>query len=671
MQISQAKKEIAKLSQELTEHNYRYYVLDQPSISDKEYDDLLKRLVDLESQFPQLRRPTSPSVRVGIKIDAMAPSVTHRRKMMSLDNTYSLEELREWFQRVTKGLAGEKCEWVVELKIDGVSAALTYESGQFTLGATRGDGSTGEDITHNLRTVRSIPLILTESKASPVPRLLEVRGEIFMDRNDFGELNKARAKNGEELFANPRNAASGSAKLLDSRITAERNLRCFVHSFGLLEGENDIKTQWDFLNQSKAWGLPVNTHSKLCRDFEEVEKFCQEFSQKRLSVPYDIDGVVVKVNSLAQQQKLGETAKSPRWAVAFKFPAQQATTVVREIVVQVGRTGVLTPVAELEPVECAGVTISRATLHNFEEIARLRIKAGDRVLIERAGDVIPKVVKVVASAAGAEKYFKIPTQCPECGSKIVKENSLEVAYRCHNPDCPKQLERRLVHFASRGAMDIEGLGEAVVEQLLAKKMVRNCADIYFLEKSDLLTLDLFKDKKANNLLEAIQRSKAQSLSRFIFALGIEHIGEKAAFIVAQYFGSVHKIAAAELSDFEKIPEIGEVMAKSLVDYFKKSSTRKLLEMFLKAGLVLKEPLSELASGKLKGNKFVFTGELAGLSREKAGQMVKKMGGEVINSVSRSTDYVVVGEKPGSKYQAALKLGVKIINQKQLEELLHG
>ncbi len=672
MDKEKAKKEIQELSAALERHNHRYYVLNQPTISDKEYDDLLAKLARLEKDFPELRFSDSPTQRVGVKLEEAAGNVVHKVKMFSLDNTYSIDELKDWQARVTKGLPGEDVEYVAELKIDGVSAALTYQEGRFILGATRGDGLNGEDITNNLKTIRSIPLKFFPGAKYPVPKILEVRGEIYMERKDFELLNKEKKHKGEELFVNPRNATSGSVKLLDSTLTAKRKLSCFIHSFGIAEG-GSYQTHWDFLEAAKQYGFRVNKTSRLCKNFDEVIAYCKEYEAKRTAISYDVDGVVIKVNSQTQQRRLGETLKSPRWAVAYKFPAHQATTRIKDIIIQVGRTGVLTPVAELEPVECGGVTISRATLHNFDEIKRLGVKKGDRVLLERAGDVIPKIIKVVESSGKAgESYFKIPSKCPECGGDISKENADEVAYRCMNPLCPKQLERGLLHFASRKAMDIEGLGEAVVVQLLERNIVRDLADIYFLKKEDLLKLELFADKKAENLLAAIEKSKAQPLSRFLFALGVSNIGEKAASTLAQKFLSLDKIMNAQSSDFESIYEIGGVMASSIENYFKQPATRKLIEKFKEAGVNIREPQKATIPGaaKLSGKKFIFTGTLQEFSRDKAEDLVKGLGGDIVSAVSKKIDFLVAGENPGSKYNKAKTLGVKIINEKQFKEMIY-
>lgn len=669
MDTKKAQQEILRLSQEIECHNQRYYTEDQPVISDKKYDDLLKKLVSLEEQFPQLKLPTSPTQRVGTKIPASAPTVTHSTRMFSLDNTYSIEELKEWGARIAKWLPEEEIEYVVELKIDGISASLSYENGEFILGATRGDGMTGENITHNLQTVRSLPLALKGSSSS-VPDLLDVRAEIYLRQKDFDALNERRKTNGEVVFANPRNAASGSVKLLDSRITAERNLQCFVHSFGVMDGGRRIETQWEFFKKAKKLGFCINPHNRLCRDLADVIAYCRKFQEARNSFGYEVDGVVIKVDSLEHQARLGETLKSPRWAVAYKFPAKQATTTIKEIKVQVGRTGVLTPVAELEPVECAGVIISRATLHNFDEIKRLGVNVGDGVLLERAGDVIPKIIKVVNRSRKKQKAFVVPKKCPECKSAIFRDKTGQVAYRCINLSCPKQLERSLIHFASRGAMDIKGFGKAVVSQLLERNVVSDLSDIYYLKKEELLALELFKDKKADNLLAAIEKSKKQPLSRLLFGIGVMNIGEKAASTLARRFRSMERLGHAKRQDLETIKDFGEIMADSLVRFFKQPSTKNLIEKFKKAGVCMNESVKTKGK-KLEGKKFVFTGELPDLPRSQAKLFIKELGAEVVSSVSKNTDFVVVGENPGSKYQKAVNLGVAILNHREFQEIIHG
>jgi DNA ligase (NAD+) len=670
MNKTQAQKEISRLSDEIEQHNYHYYVQDDPTISDREYDELLKQLAHWEEQYPDLRSPQSPTQRVGAKVPSGIRSVRHSVKMLSLDNTYSMEEIQGWRDRVVKAIGHFEFELVVELKIDGVSASLLYEHGVFTLGATRGDGETGEDVTHNIRAMRSVPLTLRKSRGVALPPVLEVRGEVYMDKAELARINALRLKSGEEVFANPRNAASGSLKLLDPQESAERRLRFFVHSFGRLEGMGEVATHWDYLEKAKAFGFPVNKQNRLCRDVDEVAAACRELEALRNSLPYDVDGVVIKVNDFKLQRQLGETMKSPRWAVAFKFPAYQATTVVRDIVVQVGRTGALTPVAELEPVECGGVTISRATLHNFDEIERLGVHQGDRVLLERAGDVIPKIVKVVESAGGRTAVPRVPTNCPACREDFICSQEDGVILRCNNPMCPKQLERRILHFASRNAMDIEGLGESVVRQLIEKGLASSVGDIYALQKDVLLGLKLFGDKKANNLLAAIERSKTQSLSRLIHGLGIVNIGEKASLLLARRFKTMEALSKASEEAILSVHEIGEVSAAALLKYFAQPETHRLFERLRDAGLNMMEPDGPHAGGKLSGKVFVFTGELSRRPRAQAAAMVRAFGAEVGSAVTQKTDVVVVGEAVGSKFAKAKKLGIKIINEDQFEEMLN-
>lgn len=664
MDRQKAKQKIERLSRRIEEYNYQYYVLDNPTVSDKEYDDALKELIRLEEEYPGLKQPDSPTRRVGTKIAQGAKPVKHKTKMYSLDNTYSIEELEEWRKRVEKGLAGQKYHYTVELKIDGVSGSLVYKNGVLIRGATRGDGVTGEDVSHNVRTIHSVPLRL---KDGHIPPLLDIRVEFYLNLKEFKKINKERAADGEPLFANPRNAASGSLKLLDSGITAKRNLHCFVHSFGMAEGKVPFDTQWDFLKQAKAWGFVTNPASCLCESFDEVIAFCRKYEEKRSGLPYEVDGVVIKINAFDQHRRLGETLKSPRWAVAYKFPAHQATTIVEKISVQVGRTGTLTPVAELKPVECGGVTISRATLHNFDEIKRLGVKEKDRVLLERAGDVIPKIIKVTEPAKSGKKISP-PTKCPVCGGKVVQDLN-QVALRCVNPSCPQKLERELIHFASRGGMDIEGFGEAVVKQLLDQKKIKDMADIYVLKKDDLLELDLFKEKKAGNLLQAIEQSKKQPLSRLLNALGIPNIGEKASSVLARRFGELDALMKAGYDDLEEIPEVGHIMADSVIKFFSQDTTKKLIVKFRRAGVNMIEP-KEVVGDKLAGKKFVFTGELPGLTRPQASALVKKLGGEVVSSVSKNTDFVVAGSHTGSKLKKAKELNIHVLNPKQFQELVY-
>lgn len=670
MSQNEAKDRIKVLSSEIDKHNQRYYNLDDPIVSDKEYDDLLKELIELERQYPQLKLPQSPTERVGAKVTSSIRTIDHKAKMYSLDNTYSIEEIYDWHKRIKKGLAGEVIEYTVELKIDGVSASLTYENGVFVLGATRGDGSTGEDVTHNLKTISSIPLRLKESVKTKLPKTFEVRSEVYIEKKDFAAINKYRKSHDEVPFANPRNATSGSVKQLDPRVAAGRHMKCFVHSFGMIDGGEKIETQWSFLSLAKKWGFKIDSNSRLCSSIDEVIKYCQSFQVKRDSIFYDIDGVVIKVNSLKQQQELGFTAKSPRWAVAYKFPAQQVTTIVKELIVQVGRTGVLTPVAELEPVFCGGVMISRSTLHNFEEVKRLGVKEGDRVLVERAGDVIPKIVKVVESGSGsAKKSFGVPKKCPECKGHVAKLKEDDVAYRCMNPSCPKQLEKRLIHFASRNAMDIEGLGDSVIEQLLGTGLVKTIADIYLLTEDDLLKLELFAQKKAENLLKAILASKKKSLSRLLFGFGIANVGQKAASILAEKFSSLENLITAKKEDLIGIHEIGDVMAESVVEFFQEPHAIQLVKDLKRFGVNCHELKSNRKSDGLAGKKFVLTGELENLTRQQVSELIKQHGGDVVSSVSKKTDYVLAGGSPGSKLRKAQDLNILILNEQQFKELI--
>ncbi len=666
MDREKAKKEIKALSDTIRQHDYRYYVLSQPQITDKEYDELLYKLKSLESQYPEFVVADSPTQRVGAALLEGAETLKHCQKMLSLNNTYSLEELREWDARVRKNLGSERFEYVVELKIDGVSANLTYRDGLFIQGATRGDGEVGEDVTANLRTIRAIPLKL-DTKSNL--KFIEIRGEVYLDGQDFKKINSERKKENEPLFANPRNAASGSLKLLDPAIVSARHLNFFAHSLGETEGA-DFLTQWDFLSALKEMGMRVNLETRLCKNLEEVFTFCNGWQKKRASIDYEIDGVVTKVNSFKQQEKLGTTLKSPRWAVAYKFPAHQATTRLKNIIISVGRTGVITPVADLEPVECVGVTISRATLHNFEEIERLGVKIGDQVILERAGEVIPKIIKPVESLrTGKEKDFKIPRDCPACGARIIKEKEEEVAYRCINPLCSVIFEKALIHFGSRGCMDIEGLGESVARQLIVKGLVRDFADLYYLKKAELLDLELFKDKKAQNLLDSIEKSKKQSLSRLIFGLGIRHVGEKAAMLLAGEFKTLDNLARAPAEGLDSLYEVGPAICESVAHFFEQEVIKKLIKKLADAGVNTREVVLSSRKTALAGKSIVFTGELEFLGRQAARELAREAGGKNVSSVSRNTDLVIIGKNPGSKYEKARKLGVQIITENEFKEMI--
>jgi len=659
------KKEIEELREKIRIADYKYYVLSEPEISDKEYDDLVKRLKELEEKYPQFITEDSPTQRVSGGLLEGFPTVKHKIKMLSLDNTYSTEEIKDWQERIKKILKDENINYVVELKIDGVSFSLTYEKGILKTGATRGDGETGEDITPNVKAISSIPLKLI----GDFPEVLEVRGEIYIDKKDFENLNKIRLKNNEPPFANPRNAASGSIKLLDPNIVKERNLKYFIHSFGWAEGWN-VLSHKEFLERVKKLGLRVNKDYRYCKNIEEVIEYCMYWQDKRDSLEYEIDGMVIKVDSYIQREKLGSTLKSPRWAIAYKFPAHQATTIVKNIEFGVGRTGIITPVAVLEPVECGGVVIKHATLHNFDEVERLDIRVGDTVLIERAGEVIPKVVKVITSKRkGNEKKVSVPKKCPVCNEPIVKEKEDEVYWYCINIDCPAKIKSSLLHFASRGAMDIEGMGESVINELVDKGYVKSIVDIYDLKKETLLKLPLFAEKKANNLLMAIEASKNRPLSRFLYGLGIRHIGEKAALVLAEKFKDIDAFFNLTEEKILEIKEFGPVMASSLVNFFSSKRIKEMIEALKKKGLKLKEEERKEKKSKISGKVFVFTGELESFSRNQAQKVVEDLGGKWTTSVSKNVDFVVVGKNPGSKYTKAKELKLTIINEEEFKNLI--
>jgi DNA ligase (NAD+) len=665
--LDKVRKDIEHLRQVIRYHDWRYYVLNEPEISDKEYDDLLKKLKELEQRYPQFITPDSPTQRVSGGLLEGFPTLKHKVKMLSLDNTYSIEELKSWEDKIKRMLKiAETIDYIVELKIDGVSCSLTYDRGILTLGTTRGDGEVGEDITSNIKTIKSIPLKL---RGDDFPESVEVRGEVYIEKKDFEKINKERMREGEPPFANPRNAASGSLKLLDPSLVAKRNLKCFIHSFGWAKGW-EFKTHKEFLEKIRYLGLRVNPINKWCRNLKEVINYCLLWQDKRDSLEYEVDGMVIKVNSYSLQKKLGATLKSPRWAVAYKFPAHQATTKVEEITVQVGRTGILTPVALLKPVECGGVTISRATLHNFDEVRRLDVRVGDTVLVERAGEVIPKIVKVITSKrTGKERRIVPPGKCPVCKGEVAKEKEEEVYWYCINPNCAAQLKRSLLHFVSRGAMDIEGMGESVIEELVEKGVVRSIVDIYKLKKEDFLKLPLFKEKKANNLIAAIEESRGRPLSRLLYGLGIRHVGEKAALVLAERFKDISPFLELKESDLQKIPEIGPIMASSIVKFFSSPKIRKMIEEFKKIGLNLIQRERTVTGSRIVGKVFMFTGELAGYSRRQAQKLVEERGGKWVSSVSKNIDFVVVGKNPGSKYDKAKRMELRIINEEEFNEII--
>lgn len=651
---------IEALKQEIREHDRRYYVLSDPQITDQEYDALVGELNALETQYPQFRTSDSPTQRVSGSVNPReGVKVVSHEKMLSLDNTYSIDELLGWEKKILKLTGGIPVDYMVELKIDGVSASLLFREGKFTLGATRGDGRMGEDITENIKTIRGFPILLL----GQYPEELEVRAEIYLDKKEFQAMNKAKQEKGGEIFANARNAASGSLKLLDPEEVRRRRLKYFVHSLGFCRGF-DFVSQEQFLKKAQQWGFVVNQTCCHCNDLQEVIVFCRQWQDRRNDLPYEVDGMVVKVNAVKTQQLLGSTMKSPRWAVAYKFPGQQVITEVEDILIQVGRTGVLTPVAVLKPVACAGVTISRATLHNFDEIKRLGIQKYDQVLVERAGEVIPKIVKVMGHTRQArESVITIPRQCPVCTGTIVKDAE-EVALRCINPDCPAQIEQSLLHFASRQAMDIQGLGEAVVKEMVQKHMVKSLVDLYTLQPQQLLSIPLFAHKKAGKLIAAIAASKTQPLHRFLFGLGIRHIGQKAALSLSEAFTRIELFFSLRKDEILQIRDIGEVAADSVIDFFRQEHIGRLIRDFKKAGLSMEEEVRNVKvnTAELQGKKIVFTGALMRLSRAQAQEKARKAGAEIMDSVSKNTDIVVAGENAGSKLQKARDLHVRIIDE---------
>ena len=667
MENRKIKKEIEKLRETIRHHDHLYYVLDKPKISDQEYDKLYRTLKDLEDKYPEFITADSPTQRVGGKGAAGFPVVRHVVPMLSMDNTYSAEELREFDERVRKSLKGEGYEYVAELKFDGVSISLLYENGVWVRGATRGDGTEGDDVSNNLRTIRSIPLSFKDN-VGKVPKMIEVRGEVYMTKKGFEEINREKEKADEELFANPRNAAAGSLKLLDPAIVAKRHLNIYVWGIGHCEGV-DLKTHAEVFDYLKEAGFRVNPYYKLCKDIEEVIKYCNSWEAKREALEFNIDGMVVKVNDRLQREKLGVTTKSPRWEMAYKFPAERALTEVEKIIIQVGRTGAITPVALLKPVHLSGTTVSRATLHNFDEIERLDVRVGDKVYVEKSGEIIPKVLSVAKEKrTGNEKHFPLPTQCPVCGSKLYQAAD-EVAIRCENAGCPAQIKERILHFACRDAMDIEGMGDAVTSQLVDKGLVKDYGDIYYLNMKDVENLERMAEKSASNLIDAIDKSKSNDLNRLIYALGIRHIGEHAAWVLADHFGSVDKISAASVEELMKINEIGPAMAESINIFFHSRENQKILKKLADADLKMTAPRRKEKGGNLDGKTFVITGTLKTLSRGEAEELVRKLGGKPSSSVSKATDFLVAGEEPGSKLEKAKALGVRIIDEEEFGKLL--
>jgi DNA ligase (NAD+) len=659
---------IEKLREEIRRHEELYYVLDNPEISDAEYDAFIEKLQELERQHPDYITPDSPTQRVGGRPAEGFSEVVHRRPMLSLDNSYNIDELRAFDQRCQRLAEGRAFDYVAELKIDGLSLALHYEKQLLVRGVTRGDGRIGEEVTQNARTIRSIPLKL-RPKAKPIAAELEVRGEAFIPRKVFERINAEREEQDEPRFANPRNAAAGTIRQLDSKIVASRKLDMFAYD--LLAGERKpFATHWEALNWMEQAGFRVNPQRKLCNSIEEVIAFASRMEAQRDDLDYEIDGLVVKVNSTALQDEFGSTNKAPRWAIAYKYAARQATTRVVSIVVQVGRTGALTPVANLEPVSLAGTTVSRATLHNPDEVKRLGIRIGDWVLIEKGGDVIPKVLKVIESKrTGQEKAFRMPKKCPVCGGEISRPEG-EVVSRCVAADCPAQLEGRLLHFASRRAMRIEGLGESLVHQLVESGRVRDAGDLYSLTLDDIANLERMAAKSASNLLGQIEASKERELSNLVYALGLRHVGDRTATTLARHFGSLDALSKATVQELDDVPEIGLTVAQSVRDWFDDEGNIELCKRLEAAGVRTRmEKTSKPTDETLAGKLFVLTGTLAVYNREEARAAIESRGGRVTSSVSKKTDYVVAGDEAGSKLDKANELGVKVIDEAAFKKML--
>jgi DNA ligase (NAD+) len=658
---------IQRLREEISRHNYLYYVQDNPEITDAEYDRLFDELVTLEKRYPDLVTPDSPTQRVGAPPLDEFKTVRHSLPMLSLSKATSEVEFMDFHRRVLElsGSPEEDMKYTVEPKFDGLAVELVYVKGLLSLGSTRGDGTVGEDVTLNLKTVRSVPLRL---RGKTVPDLIEVRGEVIMNKDDFARLNRQREASGEPLFANPRNAAAGSVRQLDSKVTRMRPLNMFAYGMGRMEGK-ELTNHWETLLYLKGLGFKISQYVELCATVHQVKDYYSRILGLRDELPYEIDGIVIKVNDFALQNKLGEISRSPRWAVAWKFPPQQEQTLIKDIIVSVGRTGALTPVAILEPVRVAGVEVSRATLHNEDEIKKKDVRIGDTVIIQRAGDVIPEVVKVIESnRTGKEKTFTMPDKCPVCGSRVERPEG-EAVHRCTGLACPAQIKENLAHFASKGAMDMEGLGYKFLEQMVDKGLIADQADLYFLKKEDLMKMDRMGDKLAQNLLKAIDRSRKPSLANLIYALGIRNVGTHLAAILARRFKSIGHLAGQSVEDLTQVQEVGPVVAQSIHNFFHNPKNLKVLEKLKSGGVIFPVEEAEDADTPLAGKTFVLTGGLHAFTRDEARKIIERLGGRVSSSVSKKTDYVVVGKDPGSKYDDARRLGVKTLSEEDLRKMI--
>ena len=663
------KEEVALLRNKIHGHDYLYYVKDSPEIPDREYDSLYHRLKEIEGKYPECVTADSPTQRVGGKVDERFRKVVHPVPMLSLDNTFNVDEVRAFHQRVVKALPDieeSSIEYVVELKFDGLAVALTYENGKLVRGATRGDGVQGEDVTANLKTIRSIPL---EISAEPFKKI-EVRGEVYMPRKEFQRLNVLREEVGESPFVNPRNAAAGALRVLDPAVTDSRKLSVFIYSVGFLDN-NICETHSELQKNLASLRFPVNEHNRWCSNFEKTLALIEEWRTKKNDLDYEVDGLVIQLNSLAYRKRLGNTSKFPRWAVAYKYEAEQAETEVLEIVCQVGRTGSITPVANLEPVFVSGSTVSRATLHNEDEIRKKDIRVGDRVVIEKAGEIIPKVVRVVDLKSKRNKPFKMPTLCPECQTRIFRPEG-EAAWRCVNAACPAQLKERLKHFASRKAMDIDHMGPAVIDQLVESGRVENFSDLYTLKQEEVVGLERLAQKSAKNLIDAIRKSKSAGLARLLFGLGVRHVGQRAASILAETFRSIKVLKETSFEDMESVMEIGPVIAESLKSFLDQEANMQDIENLSNSGVVVEDPeAARKEVGVLAGKQFVLTGTLSEFSRDEAKKKIESLGGRVTSAVSTKTDYIVAGKDAGSKLTKAKKIEITVLDEKEFQKLIEA